>query len=634
MLEAVSAVRKLQVDEAKENLEASRRAKELAGIRKGYYESRDFMNPGEITATTLNAASLAVHTAGTIADILAGAMFLIPDFKVGASGFGGSPHFAAEVPAGTKVANSGARGANGLYNIAQILDKTASLAATIAGYQRRKEDWDLQRDLASKELEQIDRQIAAAELRLALAEKEAENQQLQIENSKAVDELMRSKYTNEDLYQWHVGQISGVYFQTYKLAYDLAKRAERCLRFELGLADSSYISFGYWDSLKKGLLAGEKLQYDLRRLEIAHCEQNRRELELTKHVSLAQLDPLALVMLRETGRCFFQIPEELFDLDYPGHYFRRIKSVTITLPAVRGPYTTLSCTLRLVKSSTRVATGGNDYPRLTDDDGLPVDDPRFIESAVPVNAIATSGGHDDSGMFELAFRDERYLPFEGAGAISEWSLELFNDLPSNNPDPSAPDFGRPLRQFDYSSISDAVMHIKYTAREDMGPLKNAAITHLRNHLQEPGTTPGVLMLDLRRDFATEWARLLRPTSPATGNVFALEVSTNLFPFRDARATLQINSISLAVRGTGTAYSATISRPAASTTLSLTRLDKYGGLYFDTEDVSADSVKIDPTLPPDTWQLTLTGDAGNLVEDPTSHLSELQDALLVFGYQWV
>ena len=105
---------------------------------------------------------------------------------------------------------------------------------------------------------------------------------------------MRSKYTNQELYQWQVGQISGVYFQSYKLAYDLAKRAERCFRFELGLQDSSYISFGYWDSLKKGLLSGEKLQYDLRRLETAYLEQNRREFELTKHVSLALLDPLAL----------------------------------------------------------------------------------------------------------------------------------------------------------------------------------------------------------------------------------------------------------------------------------------------------------------------------------------------------
>ena len=78
---------------------------------------------------------------------------------------------------------------------------------------------------------------------------------------------MRSKYTNQDLYNWQIGQISGVYFQSYRLAYGLAKRAERCFRFELGVQDdSSFINFGYWDSLKKGLLSGEKLQYDLHSL--------------------------------------------------------------------------------------------------------------------------------------------------------------------------------------------------------------------------------------------------------------------------------------------------------------------------------------------------------------------------------
>lgn len=92
------------------------------------------------------------------------------------------------------------------------------------------------------------------------------------------------------------------------------------------MRDTSFVNFGYWDSLRKGLLSGEKLQYDLRRMESAYMEQNRREFELTKHVSLGMLDPLALVKLRETGRCFFRIPEELFDLDFPGHYFRRIRS--------------------------------------------------------------------------------------------------------------------------------------------------------------------------------------------------------------------------------------------------------------------------------------------------------------------
>src|SRR5690606_17850927 len=137
----------------------------------------------------------------------------------------------------------------------------------------------------------------------------------------------------------------------------------------------------------------------------------------------------ALVRLKETGRCSISLPEEVFDLDFPGHYFRRIKSVSVTLPCVAGPFTTLACTLRLLKNSIRIDTGDGDdgYPRNVDDAGLPADDMRFIENNIPVKAIATSGAQNDSGMFELAFRDERYLPFEGAGAISEWSFELFHD---------------------------------------------------------------------------------------------------------------------------------------------------------------------------------------------------------------
>jgi hypothetical protein len=409
----------------------------------------------------------------------------------------------------------------------------ASLANVLAGYARRKDEWDFQRDLAVKEIQQIDRSIAAAEVRIIIAEKELENHAAQIDNAMAVDAFLRSKYTNEELYQWQVGQISSVFFQSYKLAYDLAKRTERCFRFELGFSDSSFITFGYWDSLKKGLLSGEKLQYDLRRLESAYLEQNRREFELTKHVSLGQLDPLALVRLRGTGRCFFRLPEEHFDLDYPGHYFRRIKSMSLTLPCVAGPYTTVSCTVRLLKNSIRVTTasGDNGYPRNTDEAGLPAEDTRFVENSIPVRAIATSNAQNDSGVFELSFRDERYLPFEGAGAISEWSLELFTDLPANNPDPANPDFGAPLRQFDYSTIADAVLHIKYTAREDAGPFKNGTIAHLRDHFSEDGTTRSWVTLDLRRGFGTAWSRFLHPVNAADGNVFELEMSSALFPAR-------------------------------------------------------------------------------------------------------
>ncbi|KYF65237.1 hypothetical protein BE11_24800 [Sorangium cellulosum] len=638
LLEAVKAVREKQIDEAKQSLENVKRARELAELKKHYYESREYMNAGEIVATVLNSASLAAHTAGTIADVLAGVMFLIPDFKIGASGFGGSPHFAVEPPTGAKVGQSTSRGANGLYNIATILDKSAGLAATLAGYARRKEEWDFQKDLATKEIEQIERQIAAAELRISIAEKELQNHAIQIENAKSMDAFMRSKYTNQELYQWQIGQISGVYFQSYRLAQDHAKRAERCFRFELGLTDSSYVQAGQWDSLKKGLLAGEKLQYDLRRLEAAYLEQNRRELELTKHVSLALLDPLALVQLRETGRCFFRLREEIFDLDYPGHYFRRIKSVSITLPCVTGPYTTVSATLRLIRNSVRTSTKdlGEGYARHTDDRGLPAEDTRFVENNIPVKAIATSSGQNDSGVFEMSFRDERYLPFEGAGVISEWSLELFNDA-------TAPDFGRSLRQFDYGSITDAVVHVKYTAREDGGPFKNSVIAHLREYFAPPQPTsgaPAVLALDLRREYPTRWSRFLHPTAPSGENVFELEMSSDLFPWRDAGKRLAIDSIRLLGRCTDAGnYGATLTPPlpapppADANAVILKVEPRYGGLHVGHRSLAA-AVEIDPNDPPVTWRIKVTRPGGgNLVEDAAKKVMEVQDLILVLDYRW-
>jgi hypothetical protein len=505
LLESVKAVREKQIDEARENLEGTKKYKMIAEAKRDYYRNIEEISYGEQLSLDKQETAFGHQEKAQRYNIAASVLGALPNCTVGVSGFGGSPHVNFQFSIGNII--SALQAASGSeIQLSNAASFEAGRASTLASYRRRFDDWKLQERLAEKELEQIDKQIVSAELRVAIAEKEFNNHVLEIENAKSTDEFMRSKYTNQELYQWQVGQISGVYFQSYKLAYDLAKRTERCFRFELGMQDSNYINFGYWDSLKKGLLSGEKLQYDLRRLETAYLEQNRREFELTKHVSLMLLDPLALVKLRETGRCFFHLPEENFDLDYPGHYFRRLKSVSLTLPCVVGPYTTISCTLRLLKNSVRINTANHDkgYSRNTDDNDLPVDDDRFIENNIPVKAIAASHAQNDSGVFELSFRDERYLPFEGAGAISEWSLELFNDLPSNNPTPTNPDFGKFLRQFDYDTISDAILHVKYTAREDAGPFKNEAVKHLREYFVQPGMSPSLRLFNLRQEFPTQW----------------------------------------------------------------------------------------------------------------------------------
>lgn len=537
VLEAVRNIKQQQIDDAALTIDGLQKNKELVILRRNFYASREFMNAGEIAATTLSAVSLGLHVAGTIADILSGAMFLIPDFKVGASGFGGSPHFAVEPPTGQKIGQSVGRGANGLYNVAAILDKSAAIATTVASYERRKDDWKLQADLAGKELEQIDKQIAGAAIKKQIAEKDLQNHDLQIANAKAMAAFMHDKYTAEELYQWMIGQISQTYFQSYQLAYDMAKRAERCLRYELGLADSSFVRFGHWDSLRSGLNAGERLQLDLRRLESAYLDQNRRELEVTKHVSLAMIDPRALLTLKDTGQCFVHLPEELFDLDYPGHYFRRIKSVSLSMPCIAGPHTTVSCTLRLLTNSVRTSASSQPQYERNNVDGIPGDDDRFRESHVRVRSIATSSAQNDSGLFELNFRDERYLPFEGAGVISRWSIELTQD--------------RDLRQFAFDTISDVILHIRYTARED-GSLRTPAGDHLKQVIVGAAESGMRLrrLFDLKHEFPTEWYALFHPAGGGDKKL-RLSIRKSHFPFFAQGRDIDVQSVSLHV-GSNTA----------------------------------------------------------------------------------
>jgi hypothetical protein len=93
--------------------------------------------------------------------------------------------------------------------------------------------------------------------------------------------------------------------------------------------------------------------------------------------------------------------------------------------------------------------------------------------------VAISGAHNESGVFELNLRDERYLPFEGAGAVSRWRI----DLP------------RSSNRFDFGTISDVVIHLRYTAR-DGAPAALQGPT--------PDRRPLTRLLSARRDFAAEW----------------------------------------------------------------------------------------------------------------------------------
>ena len=244
------------------------------------------------------------------------------------------------------------------------------------------------------------------------------------------------------------------------------------------------------------------------------------------------VDPLALVRLRATGVCDFEIPEAAYDMDHPGHYFRRLKSVSVSLPCIAGPHTSVSAKLSLVSNKYRKNTAkaqGAGTPK-EEYEEVSGNDERFTYNVGAIQSIAASNAQNDSGMFELNFRDERYLPFEGCGAISTWRLE----------------FPREVRQFDYDTISDVVLHIKYTAREGGGGLRGLAELTLKEKLveikQQLNQTGLHVALNMKHDLPNEW-HLLK-----TNATVALTIAKSRLPyFVQSLEDVEIEKVTLITR---------------------------------------------------------------------------------------
>lgn len=453
------------------------------------------------------------HNAAVMDDLMSSEMALIPEFGAQAQPMGAG---AAVKFGGMFLAKMFSMTAMVERATADQLSYEAGKAAKLGSYSRREQEWAFQSNLAAGEITQLFKQLRAAQIREAVAEREWKNHQQQIRNAEEVERFLtvekNGKTTSRDFYAWLRREVKGLYSQCFQFAFDVSKKAELALQHELGDSSLSFLQFNYLSG-REGLLAGEKLHLDLKRMEMAYHDLNRREYELTKHVSLLQLNPTALLQLRTLGRCVLFLPEELFDLDCPGHYFRRIKSVLLSVPCVAGPYSSVNCTLTLLKSSVRsnASVGDDGYARAGADDG------RFSDHFGSLQSIVTSSGQTDSGLFETNLRDERYLPFEGAGAISEWQLELPAEI----------------RQFDYDTISDVILHLRYTAREGGAVLRNAAAANLAAAVEEARAVGSVRLLSIRHEFPGEWAKFKNApmsNNPPLRPSLSLDLREEHYPF--------------------------------------------------------------------------------------------------------
>jgi hypothetical protein len=558
--------------------------------RLRYYQQliKNDLNRNEHTFLLGTQTAMQLRVASNVSESIGQGMNFIPDFTIGGAGIAASPVAVTEIPIGTKLAQVFQAISRILNTVADVHSTTATVGSTKGGWDRRLEEWQHQINVITIEIAQIKRQQLGALRRRDVSLKELNNHKVQIENSAEVDAFLRDKMSKQDLYLFMQQETAQLHRRTFNLAWETVKEAEAALKYErpdlserITTALPASLGPAGWDSLHSGLMAGERLEFALHSLDRMYMrEAGCREYELSKHISLRLHLPLAFLQLKTLGWCEFELPEWMFDVDYPGHYLRRIKNVSVTIPCLVGPYVGVHCRLQLLSNGIRLTPTlpaaakcccksgpsciGQNLSIGCEKQGISpqwapssTQSPPMCTSAytdpttlsrdfLSSEAIATSSGQNDSGLFELSFRDEKLrAPFEFAGAVaSRWRVEL---PPRNN-------------AFDLESLTDFVLHINYTAKEGGVALRDVADRATLKRL--PGD--GVRFFDVRSEFPTAWSGAFGKAERGKGRdrgkhgaksqhdtyhrnltrVFPLHFSRRAFPFLTGHRNVIITSIDI------------------------------------------------------------------------------------------
>lgn len=356
----------------------------------------NWISSSEQTAMDLRTAAAALHIAAQPLRIGAGAADVVPN--VFGLACGGSK-YSAPIEASANVMQMTAM-ANDLS--AQRLDISES-------YRRRRADWQIQRDTASSEVAQLEAQIQAQTQQVTMAQKQLALFQQELANQQAIYNLQTTRFTGQELYNWMSGRLSSLYYQLYDATLSLCLGSKNALVWEIGDERvGNLFTTPMWNDLYQGLLAGEGLLLELQKLENTYLKDDKRGLEIQKTVSLnaqisaadssesfaamvnaalagTSLDPVGGVDMSLTDSKLvitFALVTLALNAAYGSNASEkvgRLKNISVTLPALLGPYQDVEATLEHSSGA----------------------------------YVALSRGLDDSGLFVVDFNDPKYLPFEG-----------------------------------------------------------------------------------------------------------------------------------------------------------------------------------------------------------------------------
>ena len=435
----------------------------------------------QIVAAALQAANLVVipiaaAAGGAIGGF--GGSFLGPQGTVagglGGAGFGAAAALIAAAPA---VLGAGAGASTSLAGAASTHAQILQLKNTV---EQRLDELGRTAELLEIDALVADVGLANAHIGVDIAEQQLDIARINATFAAEIVEFLQTKLFTGKRFAWMAAIAKENYRVLLNYTIAAAWLAEQALEFE---RQQRYdiIRFNYWRENDEGLMGVDQLTVDIEQLEHQHLVNEQRKRQITKVISFAQLSPIEMAGFRQTGQLHLSTLEEWFERDFPTHYLRLIKGVTVNIIALVPPGDGVKASLTMLGTTRTIVPNGAGYNR--------------IEIKRPPERIAISSAVGATGVFTPLFPENSQLnPFEGSGIEASWHLEM--DRRSN---PS----------INYDTIMDVQFEIQYTALEDTA-----------KQPQYPLIAKGAASFSLRQSFPDEFFHFQNPDlsggAPATG----------------------------------------------------------------------------------------------------------------------
>lgn len=448
-------------------------------------------------------------------------MQMMPGFSINVSPFGVGVGTSF---GGSNVAAEYSGRAKGYQNDADKSNHDAALAAKLAGYIRRESDWTFQVNTCKNEIPPLDFQLSVADLKIQIAAQELENHRNQVAKSLEIQNYLATKESNGLNYQEIIEIRKPMHKSYYDLAMYFSRCAEQAYKLEKPEKEVDFIAYDFDNSITGCATAAEKLHLSLKQMEKSYLEDCRRPKEMKKTISLMRLDPVAMMRLRKEGKTTFRIPEWLLLLDNRGIYNAKWLSVNFSFPMIVGPNNNFSARVSMVRNYIRTKTTGvgsaAEFAMKTGADGT---DNRFVQSNTPFREIIVSTGMNDNGVnldpssnVNETYQ-QQYLPFQHAGFISEWSIDL-----------NQKDADHDYSQVNWNTLSDLLITGILSVDTDYGQYAAGAGKYLEDIFKKfDREQPFSLFNSIKNDYPNDFHRFEIATN---GTPLSFSIDKSRFPY--------------------------------------------------------------------------------------------------------